>query len=103
MHDLAFYGFLVGAENEEDMAPVSVCTLLSNVNLVFGLIITAYSATMWACIDPILEPELRTKVKYCQKIHVHVSKDKLVPSVRAECYCKTLVSKRHGGDVIHSI
>lgn len=56
--------FSVGSEVGQKSEPVSVLKLLSDVNVIYGLLLISYTAAMWSCIDPILEPELRRKVNH---------------------------------------
>lgn len=36
--------------------------IFCDIDIVCGLVLAAYSGTLWSSIDPILEPELRNKV-----------------------------------------
>lgn len=54
--------YIVVGERSDQGAPISVRAILSDINLVFSLMMATFSAAIWASIDPILEPELRNKV-----------------------------------------
>ena len=53
---------LVGLHSDAGDPAASVKVILSDTDLIFGLMMAIFSAAIWASIDPILEPELRKKV-----------------------------------------
>ena len=53
---------VVGSIGNTEEKSSSFKQILSNLNIVVSLLLTAFFGTMWTLIDPILEPELRDKV-----------------------------------------
>ena len=59
--DIFGFAALDASKSDEDKG-TSLRQVLSHTNIVASLLLTAFIGTLWASIEPILEPELRSKV-----------------------------------------